>query len=168
MNRGLKALIFTVLHGDEMANLAPPQNETTPNLEINASYTRQDWESFQPIPAKKLSPRNRSHPKALALWKAVAKWQCLAHTTDISQIAFKSMAIITKLRRRCNGFPSASRYQGWVNASGFGEGHTPSQGHHGHHQCLNRHSPDSHRVCGNHTTVPPSREWDHFGRHPMT
>ena len=91
-----------------MANLAHPQNETTPNLEINASYTRQDWDSFQPIPAKKLSPRNRSHPKALALWKAVAKWQCLAHTTDISQIAFKSMAIISKLRRHCNSFPSVA------------------------------------------------------------
>ena len=28
--------------------------------------------------------------------------------TDISQIAFKSMTIILKLRRRCNGFPSAA------------------------------------------------------------
>ena len=28
--------------------------------------------------------------------------------TDISQIAFKSMAIIPKLRRRRNGFPSAA------------------------------------------------------------
>ncbi len=30
------------------------------------------------------------------------------HSTDISQIAFKSMAIISKLRRRCNSFPSVA------------------------------------------------------------
>ena len=31
-----------------------------------------------------------------------------------------------------------------------------------------RHSPDSLRVRGNRTTVPPSRERDHFRGHPMT
>ena len=33
---------------------------------------------------------------------------------------------------------------------------------------LNRHSPDSLLVRGNHTTVPPSGERNHFRRHPMT
>ena len=33
---------------------------------------------------------------------------------------------------------------------------------------MNRHSPDSLLVRGNHTTVPPSGERNHFRRHPMT
>jgi len=32
----------------------------------------------------------------------------LVDQTDISPVAFKTMAIILKLRRRCNGFPSAT------------------------------------------------------------
>jgi hypothetical protein len=35
-------------------------------------------------------------------------------------------------------------------------------------ETLNRHSPDSLLVRGNHTTVPPSGERNHFRRHPMT
>ena len=33
---------------------------------------------------------------------------------------------------------------------------------------LNRHSPNSLRVCGNHNTVPPSRERNCIRRLPMT
>jgi hypothetical protein len=42
--------------------------------------------------------------------------------TDISQIAFKSKAIILKLRRRCNGFPSAA-----VQQPDFGELSVPGR-----------------------------------------
>ncbi len=81
----------------------------------DGSYSRQVFNGFQCL-IWLLCDESRWMPEELretlkrGFRERVSWWvnEGAVNLTDISQIAFKSMAIILKLRHRCNGFPSAA------------------------------------------------------------